>query len=134
MFVLCSYKILNSHDIYKDTFIQALHYIHYNTYLHKINHFIIPDKDHFYFLFNSLYMITSMPAFPISRRFQSFQWTSPKVENILSTPALDQQLSISVSSLLVSRSKCECHHAMGLTEFIISGTNMYWWNGPVFAL
>ena len=40
MFVLCSYKILNSHDIYiyiyKDTFIQALHYIHYNTYIKLI--------------------------------------------------------------------------------------------------
>jgi len=36
MFVLCSYKILNSHDIYKDTFIQVLHYIHYNRYIKLI--------------------------------------------------------------------------------------------------
>ena len=68
LIVLCSYKILNSHDIYiyKDTFIQALQHIH------KINHFIIPDKEHFDFLFSSLYVDTTgaCQLFPFLGDFQ----------------------------------------------------------------
>jgi len=33
---------------------------------------------------------TSLPAFSIPRRFQSFERTSPNVENTLSAPALDE--------------------------------------------
>ena len=94
MFVLDSYKILNNHNIYKDTFIQALHYIHYNTYI-KLITLLYKTK---------IILISWIPAcqlFPIS----SFEWISLNVENTFSTPALAEvapnNWSISVSSLSV---------------------------------
>jgi len=50
-------------------------------------------------------MNISLPAFSIPSRFQNFEWTSPNVENTLSTPALDEvalnNWSIDVSSQLL---------------------------------
>ena len=40
-------------------------------------------------VFSSLYMNTSFPALAVPSLFLTFEYTKPKVENILSIPALD---------------------------------------------
>jgi len=93
MSVLCSYKILNSHDIYKDTFIQVLHYIRYNIYI-KLITLLYQTK---IILISFLAAFIWIPAFSILRWFRSFKWTSLNVENSFSTPALDEEPSVSQS-------------------------------------
>ena len=46
-------------------------------------------KNIYFRVFSSLYMNTSFPALAIPSLFLTFECTKPKVENILSIPALD---------------------------------------------